>query len=541
MGFIAPDAGGADAFVHRSDLSDGQMLTVGSTVSFEDGFDSTKGKRTAKNVVGAVYPAGKGGGGPPPPAGSVGTGAMLSGVVRIWKEERGMGFIAPDSGGDDAFVHRSNLLDGQRLQVGSQVTFEDSWDAAKNKRAAVNVTGAVPDGAAGVPAGYGAAPPPPTGPPPLQAAYGQAGSSAPQGGTVKAWIEERGMGFLRPDAGGEDVFVHRSALADSEWLVVGDAVVFSQGWDAGRGKMLATWCSVAAAVPGLAESGPARGAPPPPPGGGRGGVVTGVVKTWIEQRGMGFIKPDSGGDDVFVHRSDILDAQWLVEGTPVQFEEHWDTGRGKRIARRVCGAGGASGGAEGLLDGVMKMWLPERGFGFIVPSGGGDDVMIHINEVSPGAALAQGVRVQYTAVWDPAKGKMKATSCVPAADAQGAQGAYGAAACSGGKGDPPPPPGGDGPWDNLFVAGLPQGIAEDQVREMFGQYGIVANCRVLASNGKPDAAALVQMSDPAAAEWLVENLNGNIPSGMTTPVRVSFASKGGHCKGGGRAPPYGKG
>jgi len=356
---------------------------------------------------------------------------------------------------------------------------------------------------------------------------------------VKAWIDERGMGFIKPDSGGDDVFVHRSALSDSEWLVVGHAVVFSEGWDAGRGKMLATWCSVAAAVPGLTDEGPTRGAAPPPHG-----MVTGIVKTWIEQRGMGFIKPDSGGDDVFVHRSDILDAQWLVEGTTVQFEEHWDTGRGKRIARRVCGAGGAAGGAEGLLDGVIKMWLPDRGFGFIVPSAGGDDVMIHINEVSPGAALAQGVRVQYTAIWDPAKGKMKATSCTLPADAQNGKGGYGAWA--GGKGDPPPPPANDGPWDNLFVAGLPQGIAEEQVREMFGQYGIVANCRVLADNGKPDSAAMVQMSDAAAAEWLVENLNGNIPSGMTTPVRVNFASKGGHGKGGkgeggSRASPYGKG
>jgi len=55
-------------------------------------------------------------------------------------------------------------------------------------------------------------------------------------GVVKAWVEERGMGFLTPNAGGEDIFVHRSDLSDGQWLVVGAHVTWEDGWDPGKSK-----------------------------------------------------------------------------------------------------------------------------------------------------------------------------------------------------------------------------------------------------------------------------------------------------------------
>ncbi|MEI7994127.1 MAG: cold shock domain-containing protein, partial [Methylococcaceae bacterium] len=30
-------------------------------------------------------------------------------------------------------------------------------------------------------------------------------------------------------------------------------------------------------------------------------VIKGVLKTWKEDRGFGFIKPDDGGKDIFIH------------------------------------------------------------------------------------------------------------------------------------------------------------------------------------------------------------------------------------------------
>ncbi len=47
-------------------------------------------------------------------------------------------------------------------------------------------------------------------------------------GTVKWFSSEKGYGFIRPDDGGEDLFVHRSGIAGegSETLDEGDKVTY---------------------------------------------------------------------------------------------------------------------------------------------------------------------------------------------------------------------------------------------------------------------------------------------------------------------------
>jgi cold shock CspA family protein len=54
-----------------------------------------------------------------------------------------------------------------------------------------------------------------------------------------------------------------------------------------------------------------------------------VVK-FDEVRGYGFVAPDDGGEDVFVHANDLLvDKQAFTPGTSVEFEL-MDSGRGRK-------------------------------------------------------------------------------------------------------------------------------------------------------------------------------------------------------------------
>jgi cold shock protein len=47
----------------------------------------------------------------------------MTGTVATWNDEKGYGFIEPDVGGADIFVHVSNCI--ETPQVGDRVRFEE--------------------------------------------------------------------------------------------------------------------------------------------------------------------------------------------------------------------------------------------------------------------------------------------------------------------------------------------------------------------------------------------------------------------------------
>jgi CspA family cold shock protein len=63
-------------------------------------------------------------------------------------------------------------------------------------------------------------------------------------------------------------------------------------------------------------------------------MTTGTVKWFNSQKGFGFIQPDDGGKDVFVHISAVERAgmQGLNEGQKISFEVVADRRTGKSAA-----------------------------------------------------------------------------------------------------------------------------------------------------------------------------------------------------------------
>jgi len=66
-------------------------------------------------------------------------------------------------------------------------------------------------------------------------------------------------------------------------------------------------------------------------------MATGMVKWFNGQKGFGFIQPDDGGNDVFVHISAVerTGLSSLAEGQKVSYEVNVDPRRGKSSAENL--------------------------------------------------------------------------------------------------------------------------------------------------------------------------------------------------------------
>lgn len=167
-------------------------------------------------------------------------------------------------------------------------------------------------------------------------------------GTVKFFNAAKGFGFIAPDEGGPDIFVHVSAVERSglRELNEGDLVSYEVEEDRRSGKLAAIDLRVTGSGPGPARRPAERprgdyqrssSAPRGPSSRQTEGSGRGVVKWFNATKGFGFIQPDAGGEDVFVHISAVERAglRELREGQTVMFDVERDGRSGKTAAANL--------------------------------------------------------------------------------------------------------------------------------------------------------------------------------------------------------------
>jgi CspA family cold shock protein len=157
-------------------------------------------------------------------------------------------------------------------------------------------------------------------------------------GVVKFFNGQKGFGFIVRDDGGEDVFVHISAVeqAGLTGLAEGQPLEFTLV-DRG-GRISATNLRIEGEPLPVTERAPRDDRDGPRGGGGpqrqlTGEKATGTVKFFNAMKGFGFISRDDGQPDAFVHISAVERAglSSLNEGDRVEFELEVDR-RGKTAA-----------------------------------------------------------------------------------------------------------------------------------------------------------------------------------------------------------------
>lgn len=165
-------------------------------------------------------------------------------------------------------------------------------------------------------------------------------------GTILRWNPDKGFGFIRPDEGGEELFLHIRSLDPSKLAKTdkgpvqpsfGDRVKYVRVYDERRQRYQADKANIVAPGPGDNRTPMMRAfsnmeASP-------WGELTGRCSSWYPKKGFGFVRPVAQGEpvepvfkgvgagnrppqrseEIFVHFSRLIGVERLVEGDEVSY------------------------------------------------------------------------------------------------------------------------------------------------------------------------------------------------------------------------------
>ena len=252
--------------------------------------------------------------------------APIVAPVKLYDATRGYGFLSPGGGQQDIFCHASVLR-----RVGLEVLLEGATvtcEAVLGDRGpqvarilAVDFSTAAPAPARGERRMGGEAAPVRTAPP---------ADAHTVRAIVKWYVPSKGYGFLEPEDGSADLFCHAAVVeASGRSGLPQGAVVTCDVVQGDRGPQVARILSVDLADAqdgGMAPGRPQHAFYDPPEHDREPAeaavAIRGTVKFYDPVRGFGFIVPDDGGREVFVHTR-VLARSGLGDLQPGQRVNVW--------------------------------------------------------------------------------------------------------------------------------------------------------------------------------------------------------------------------
>ncbi|WP_269203636.1 cold-shock protein [Oecophyllibacter saccharovorans] len=168
------------------------------------GFDNGGGFGAPRGGAGGGFRRGGGGRGPQ----VVASGPEVGATVKWFNTERGFGFVGLSDGSGDVFLHANTLTDLGHTAPEPGTTLVVRIGQGPKGRQVAEVLSIDPSTAEPAAAPRQSAPRPRFAAPDMSQAQEMPG-------TVKWYNATKGFGFITPEAGSKDVFVHASALGRS--------------------------------------------------------------------------------------------------------------------------------------------------------------------------------------------------------------------------------------------------------------------------------------------------------------------------------------